>query len=116
MTKFKYLIILFDSLDCRIQQLDHYLFTADINGTHGYRVCLQTQKSTTLGIRKMYNQYREQKWNQIQELSILIMKSANSTTLETNNTLESPSRGRQLDNDSNVQHLTEEFCVLSRDI
>jgi hypothetical protein len=63
----------------------------------------------------MYNQYREKKWNQIQELSILIMKSANSTP-ETNNTLESPPRGRPLDNDSNVQHLTEEFCVLSRDI
>ena len=63
----------------------------------------------------MYNQYREKKWNQIQELSILIMKSANSTP-ETNNTLEISPRGRQLDNDSNVQHLTEEFCVLSRDI
>jgi hypothetical protein len=64
----------------------------------------------------MYNQYREKKWNQIQELSTLIMKSTNSTpTIETNNTLESPPRGRQLENDNNVQHLTEEFCVLSRD-
>jgi hypothetical protein len=57
----------------------------------------------------MYNQYREKKWNQIQELSILIMKSANSTP-ETNNTLEISQRGRQLDNDSNVQHLEDELC------
>jgi hypothetical protein len=66
----------------------------------------------------MYNQYREKKWNQIQEVTTLIMKSANSTTPtpETNNTLEISPRGRQLDNDNNVQSITEEFCVFSRDI
>ena len=79
-------------------------------------VCLKTKKSTTLGIRKMYNQYREKKWNQIVELSTLIIKSSDQPTMsDTNDTIESSSRGRQLDNDNTVQSVTEEFCAYSRD-
>ncbi|XP_076074232.1 uncharacterized protein LOC143045536 [Mytilus galloprovincialis] len=102
-------------LEGKIQQLDHYLFTADINGSHGYRKHLMIQKSTTLGIRKMYNQYREKKWNQIQELSTVIMKSANSTPSSPDSTPESSRRHTQSDNDPTVQSMTEDFCVFSRD-
>ncbi|XP_076105140.1 uncharacterized protein LOC143073461 [Mytilus galloprovincialis] len=101
-------------LECRIQQLDSHLFSADINGCHSYRLRLKTQKSTTVGIRKMYNQYKEKKWNQIQQLSTLIMKSASSSPSRSINTELSPST-RQLDNDTTVQSLTEDFCCLSRD-
>ncbi|XP_071159679.1 uncharacterized protein [Mytilus edulis] len=102
-------------LEGKIQQLDHYLFTANINGSHGYSKHLLTQKSTTLGIRKMYNQYREKKWNQVQELSTLIMKSANSTPTSPESTSEGSPRRTQQDIDTTVQSLTEDFCVFSRD-
>ena len=91
------------------------MFTADVNGSHGYKLKLQTKKSTTNGVRQMYKQYRDKKWNQIQELSTLIMKSAISTQTAENTTAENSPRGRQLDNDSTIQSLTEEFCAISRE-
>jgi hypothetical protein len=85
-------MFLFLVTDSKIQQLNHYLFLADINGSHDYRVHIQTQKSATLGIRKMHNQYRQKKLDQIQELSILIMEYITHTP-DINSTLESSPRG-----------------------
>ena len=99
------------------QQLDQHLFRAATSGSHGYNLQLQTIKSTTNGVRYMYDLYREKKWQQIQELSSLILNSASSSEESAipNDTEESSPRGRQLQQtDTTTQEVTEEFGLLYR--
>ena len=105
----KYYILQYIISDSKIQRIDNQIFTSNLDGFHGYRLHLQTQRSVIVGVKKMFQKYKNKKWEEIQELSALILQSQdpsypNHTTL----------LDYQLDPDTMATELTEMFCVHSR--
>jgi len=95
--------------DSKIQRIDNQVFTSNLDGFHGYRLHLQTQRSVIVGVKKMFQKYKNKKWEEIQELSALILQSRdpsypNYTTLPDS----------QLEPDTMATELTEMFCVYFR--
>ncbi|XP_063401881.1 uncharacterized protein LOC134686138 [Mytilus trossulus] len=112
----KSLLIVYDNsvvqlsmLDTKIHRLDQQIFTANIEGASGYGVHLQSQKSVTVGVKKVFEKLKTKKWQEIQELSALILQSNDPSHPTPTATLDS-----QPETDTMATSFTEMFCAYSR--
>lgn len=104
-----YLIVYFNFSDTKIHRLDQQIFTANIEGASGYGVHLQSQKSVTVGVKKVFEKLKTKKWQEIQELSALILQSNDPSHPTPTATTDS-----QPETDTMATSFTEMFCAYSR--
>ncbi|XP_021359118.1 uncharacterized protein LOC110454094 [Mizuhopecten yessoensis] len=60
-------------IDSKLSTLTAKIFSAHVEGHQGLRLHLLSRKSVVEGVRQAFHQYRVIKWNQIRELSNLIL-------------------------------------------
>lgn len=97
--------------ETRIQRLDQQIFSANMEGHQGHSVRLQTQKSVVTGMKKVYNKLKTKKWQEIQELSSLILQTQDHYQPQPEDI---PTPAIPAETDTMATSITEFYCSYSR--
>ncbi|OWF56454.1 uncharacterized protein LOC110447299 [Mizuhopecten yessoensis] len=101
-------------IDSKLSTLTAKIFSAHEEGHQGLRLHLLSRKSVVEGVRQAFHQYRVIKWNQIRELSNLIL----DTFAIDSSTLPLPPQPdhvhQQIEEDDLATTLTIAYSVCSR--
>ena len=100
--------------DSYISDLTQRVFRSNIDGCHGVALRLLTKKSVAAGIRKAYQQYKQRKFQSIQELSARIVQLIHPD----DEPLPAPLNpvSRVSDVDEHASEVTDTFLVMSRSV
>ncbi|XP_033742143.1 uncharacterized protein LOC117328740 [Pecten maximus] len=98
-------------IDMQLESLTKKVFNAQVNGDRGLMLRLLARKSVLNGVRRVFNQFIQNKVRQIMELSTLTAEEPDISTIVD---ITSPVSGHVSTSDELVPNITETSILFSR--